>query len=173
MTPPSWLWKNVVNKIKLVPNWPKWLENWSEITLKFWGLKKLVKWKNESCSKLDEMTRKMVRNYFWILDLPNPLPPPPNTMAKGGRSFAQQYNVMNLTLYLGLWVWLPSYVAFFPQFHLHLNDIKIKKLGSYFILRYDILVPCPVCQYLVLTSDVGPYFDNPFFSVINLFCIIL
>ena len=36
------------------------------------GTKKLVKnEKNQSCSKLDEMTKKMVRNYFRILDQPN------------------------------------------------------------------------------------------------------
>ena len=37
--------------------------------------------KNQICSKLDEMTRKVVRNYFRILDPPNsPLPPHPHTM---------------------------------------------------------------------------------------------
>ena len=76
--PPDTIWEeeNVDTKFKLVSNWPKWLENWSEIIFKIveppsppspnWELKKMVKWKNKSCFKLEEITRKMVRNYFWI-----------------------------------------------------------------------------------------------------------
>ena len=84
--PPTPIWdkENLDTKFKLVPNWMKWLETWSEITLTFLGtplrpshnreLKKLVKWKNQSHSKLEEMTQKMVRNYFWFLANPTPSP---------------------------------------------------------------------------------------------------
>ena len=33
--PLIWDKKMLTKKIKFVPNWPKWLENWSEITFTF------------------------------------------------------------------------------------------------------------------------------------------
>ena len=68
--------KNLVKmkKIKVVPNWLKWRENWSEI---FFGLfnhppppppeKNLVNMKkNQICPNLAEMARKLVGNNFRV-----------------------------------------------------------------------------------------------------------
>ena len=67
-----------LKKIKVVQNCVKWQENWSKIFFELYSppskTKKnfagrtnfLVKTeKNQSCSKLHEMARKLVENEFW------------------------------------------------------------------------------------------------------------
>ena len=63
---PNFYWV-YMKKIKVVPNWLKWLEKWWEIILtppptekKLFGQHE----KNQSCPELAEMARKLVNNNF-------------------------------------------------------------------------------------------------------------
>ena len=65
-----------MKKIKVVPNWLKWPENWWKIISRFQsplpiGDKKNVDNKNQSCPKLAKMAKKLIRNNFLI----SPSPP--------------------------------------------------------------------------------------------------
>ena len=77
----------LLEKIKVVQNCMKWQENWLKTIFGFFNpplkkryLKKIVNTKkNESCSKLRGMRRKLVENDFWIFSLP---PPQKNIVCK-------------------------------------------------------------------------------------------
>ena len=71
-------WRKIQTCSKLAERAKKLVRNNFDIPSPNWGLKKLVKWKNQSCSKLDKMTRKNVDIVIKVV--PNWLypPPPPN-----------------------------------------------------------------------------------------------